>query len=439
MAGEMQPEPAIGFPGRCSSLLGIVLLIGCVAPGAVAYAGDAWPQWGGVHTDFRVPGAKIADHWPESGPKELWKRDLGDGYSSIVYDGDRLYTMYSRREKLEENKWAMDGKEVVVALDPATGETVWEFAYSVPWEEDMAMEFGPGPHSTPLVYRDRVFAVGCLAKLHCLDRKTGKLIWSKDLHAEYEASHLGRGYGASPLPYKDTIIIPIGGEGKSIIALKASDGSLAWKAQDFGPTYASPMLIEVDGQKQLVVFTGAEVSGLDPDDGSLLWTHPHPTQYGANISTPVWCDGNILVVSAAYGMGARGIHLKREGDKTVAEELWFSQKMRIQHGTAVASGDYLYGSSGDFGPAFLAAMNIRTGEMAWRDRRFSKANVLLAGDKLIILDEDGKLALAPAAPEELKVLAEFQLRDRNAWTVPTLVGDRLFVRDRKYIRALDLG
>lgn len=402
-------------------------------------AGDGWNQWGGAERNFKADADHLAGKWPAEGPKKLWSRELGDGYASIISDGSTLYTMYSRRAKGEDGKHALEGEECVVALAADTGKTLWEHCYDAPWSKEMLREYGPGPHSTPLLVGHRLYTVGCTAKMHCLDKNTGKVLWHKDLIAEHGASAQEYGYGASPLAFKETVILPVGGDGKSVIALNQSDGSLAWKNQSFAATFSSPLLIDLDGETQLVMFTAAEVSGLDPSNGNLLWSVDHKTKYGANIATPVWCRGNILFISSAYGMGSRGIKLKRKDGKTTAKELWHNPKMKIHHGNAVAVGNYVYGSSGDFGPSFFAAIKATTGELAWRERGFAAATCVYGDRKMIILDEDGQLALASVSPKKLKIRSKFQLGDRRAWTVPTIVGHMLYVRDRKVIMALDLG
>lgn len=435
---NLKHRPGRVLSGARALCIAFIAVPASVERPAVAAAEDAWPQWGGPSRCFKVDG-DLATKWPKEGPKELWRTELGDGYSSVISDGDMLYTMYSIRKQLAENKWEKEGQEAVVAVDARTGKKLWEHKYDVTWEEDMNMEFGPGPHSTPLVVGDRLFAVGCLCNLLCLDRKTGSVIWEKNLHKELEASHLQRGYGASPLAYKEWVILPIGGKGKGIVAFSQKDGSIIWQNQDSGPTYASPILINIDGENHLVTFADNGASGLNPEDGSLLWNAEHKTQYDANISTPVWCKDNILFISSAYGNGARGIQVKRDGDGWSAKELWYNPKMKIHHGTAVAQGDYVYGSSGDFGPAFLAAVDIHTGDFAWRQRGFTKANVLLCDGKLIVLDEDGRLAITKPSKKKCKVLSKAQVCKRIAWTVPTLVDGRLYVRDRHDLVAFDLG
>lgn len=396
--------------------------------------GTPWSRWGGPTGDFKVDVKGLASAWPESGPPELWDRELGDGYSAIVCDSERLYTMY-RVEDEDKNLH----QEAVVALDPANGETLWEHRYDAPFEKGMSMEYGPGPNSTPLVVGDRLFTVGVTVKFHCLDTKTGRVIWVHDLREEYGANHMMRGYGASPYAYRDLIILPIGGAGQSVMAFRQKDGSVAWKNQDFSSTFATPFVARVGDEEQLIVFVGKVVAGLDPASGELKWSHEHPTQFGANISTPVLGDDGRLFIASAYNMGSRGIRLVSQNGKTVPEEMWTNRKMQIHFGNAIRIGDYIYGSSAFMGPSFFAAVDLKTGAIAWKERSIGKATCVYGDGKMILLDEDGILYLTAISPKEIRILSKYQACAHNAWTVPTLVGKTLFVRDRKKIMALDLG
>ncbi len=428
----------VGFV--CVSRLAVIVAAAALmgSSGEARGEGD-WLQWGGPSRDFKVDCDNLAKKWPKDGPPKIWEIELGDGYSAVSSDGKLLYAMTTKRKQLEEKKWDLEGQEAIVALDAATGKKRWEYTYDANWEKDMQMDFGLGPHSTPLVVGDRLFAVGCMCMLNCLDKNTGELIWSKDLRKEYEAGTLAFGYSASPLAYKDTIILPVGGEGKGVIALKQSDGTLIWKNQDSSGTHASPLLIDIDGEQQVVIFADSGASGLNPADGSLLWNAPHKTQWDANICTPVWCKDNILFVSSAYGNGARGMKISKEDGKWSAKELWYNAKMKIHHGNAVVIGDYVYGSSGDFGPAFFASVNIHTGEFGFKKRGITKATCVYGDKKLIVLDEDGRLNLARVSPKKMKILSKCEACTKIAWTVPTLVDGTLYVRDRKVLKAFDVS
>ena len=416
-----------------------VLLATLVSP--VARAGD-WTSWGGPTHDFRVKVKDISATWPEGGPKKLWSRPLGDGYSAIVTDGKTLYTMYSIRKEKEKGKFELDGQEVAVALDARTGKTLWEHKYDDKWYKGMAMEFGPGPHSTPLLVSGRLVTVGVMGQMFCFNAKTGKVIWSHNLTTEYELakSEGGRGYGASPFFYKETIILPVGGKGKGVIAWNLEDGKEAWRGGDFDMTYATIFDINLGGQDQLIIFGPKDVMGMRPGTGEILWKHTHPTTFGANISTPVWdAKHNRLFISSAYGMGSRGLELDFKDGTTTPKELWFNKKVKIHFGNAVRIGETIFGSSGDMGPSMLCSVDMQTGELNWQQRGLAKSSLLAIGKKLLILTEDGNLVLADVSEGEYKELARAQVCSNNAWTVPTLVDHTLYIRDRKEIKALDLG
>jgi outer membrane protein assembly factor BamB len=353
---------------------------------------------------------------------------MGEGYSGIAVEGGMLFTMYRKGDN-----------EIVIALDAATGKTVWEYSYAAPFSPEYDMSNGPGPHATPLVSSDMVFTSGATGKLHCLDKKTGKLLWSHDLLTEFHGTLRVNGYSCSPLAYKDEIVMMVGGPSSSLVAFNRKDGSVVCKKHDFKNSTSSPIIISVDGQDQLVAFMYSEIVAVDPNNGNLLWSHPHPVEFGLNTSTPVWGPDNLLFISSGYGGGSRVLKLNRLGDKTIVEELWANRLMRIHFTNAIRVGDLIYGSSGDFGPAPFTAIDVKTGNVVWRHRSFPRASFLFADGRFIILDEDGHLLLATATREGLTVTSKVELLSSQSWTVPSLSGTRLYVRDRKNIIALELG
>ena len=404
--------------------LTLILLIGASAMAQT----PGWPQWGGPNRNFKSEATGLSSSWPATGPRRLWSRELGEGYSAIVTSGGALYTMYRKGDD-----------EIVIALDAQDGKTAWEYRYPAPFLKGMDMGNGPGPHATPLIVGDLLFTAGVTAKLHCLDRRTGKLVWSHDLWGEFKGTLIDTGYSASPIAYEGNIIVMVGGPGQALMAFDQKAGRLAWKGLDFANSPSSPTLINVGGQDQLVAFMAKQVIGADPRNGNLLWSHPHVTDWDLNISMPVWGEDNLLFLSSAYGVGSRVLQLTRSGDRTTVKEVWYNSRVRVHKDPAIRVGDFVYASSGDFGPAPLTAVNVKTGEIAWQDRSFAKSSLVYADGKLIILDEDGNLGLASVSPGGLKVHSKVALLERLAWTVPTLVGTKLYVRDRKKILALDLG
>jgi outer membrane protein assembly factor BamB len=425
---------------RNRTILTALALALCQGPMSLARQQPApagWPQWGGPNRNFMTDSKGLASKWPASGPKRLWTRALGEGHSAIAADGGRLYTMYRPLGLLAMVRRSQE--EVVAALDANTGTTIWEHKYPSP-TAGIDFSEGAGPHATPLVTADRVFAAGSRKELFALNKANGQVVWSHDLIKEYGATGPDRGYACSPLLYNGTIIVSVGGPGQTLAAFNEKTGALVWKTGSYTTSPASPIVIDVDGQKQLLYFGGDEIVGLDPASGKTLWTHPHKTNWGLNISTPIWSPSDhLLFVSSAYGTGSRVIELHQAGGKTTATEKWFSNRMRVHIGTAIRVGTHVYGSSGDFGPAFLTAVDVNTGKIAWQDRAFARAQLLYADGKLVILDEDGTLGIATVTPEGLQVLAKASVLENLSWTPPTLVGTRLYARDRKNIASFELG
>ena len=409
---------------RASSFFALFLL---TTTAAQAQSSD-WTQWGGPQRNFKSEAKGLATTWPETGPRRLWQRELGDGYSAIVAEGGTLFTMYRKGDN-----------EVVIALDAATGKTIWEFSYAAPFSSEYDTTYGPGPHATPLVAGNMVFTSGATGKLHSLDKKTGKSLWSHDLLKEFQGTVRVNGYSCSPVAYKNEIVMMVGGQSSSLVAFNQKDGAVIWKKHDFKNSTSSPIIINVEGQDQLVAFMYGEVVGVDPVDGNLLWSHPHPVEYGLNVSMPVWGADNLLFISSGYDGGSRVLKLTRADKKTTVAEVWAHRLMRVHFTNAIRVGDIVYGSSGDFGPAPFTAVDVKSGKILWRHRSFPRASFLLADNRFIILDEDGHLLMATATAEGLTVTSKAELLSENAWTAPSLAGTRLYIRDRKNIMALDLG
>jgi outer membrane protein assembly factor BamB len=398
------------------------------AAAAAAPAGENWAVWGGKNRDFIVNTSGLADSWPASGPKKIWTRALGDGYSAIAAENGVLYTAYRN-----------PGRETIVALNAATGSTTWEYSYATVFTNDFSEKVGPGPYVMPQVIGDRVVTASAVGVVHSLAKRTGKVVWSHDLYREFHGSHLIFGYSCHALPYRDTLIFLSGGRGDAAIAFRQADGAVAWKSLEFTNSYSSPRLIDVDGEEQVAAVGAKSVFGFRPATGELLWSHPHEVINGLTISTPAWGPGNLLFVASAYGVGARVIELRRSGGKTIAKELWYDPHLELHIGTAIQRDGWVYLSSGYNGPVLMSAVEMRTGKIAWRQRGFAKAQLLWADGKLILADEDGTLALSRATPEKFEVLSKFSALENIAWTPPTLVGTRLYVRDRKTMMALELG
>lgn len=419
-------------------IAGLCLLTALAAFGESA---SDWPQWGGPNRNFQASSSELAESWPEAGPAVLWSRSLGDGHSAITVVGERLYTMYRVRPAGAGEK-DFSEQEVVIALEAHNGATVWEHSYASP---KMNFSFGAGPHSTPLVVGGRVFTMGTNKQLHAFDAASGDVAWSYDLVADLAAtpalvrSQVKAGFGVSLLAYGDTVITTVGGEGQAVVAFRQSDGAMAWKSGDFLVANASPVLIDLQGQQQLIVVGGETVNGLDPATGELLWSHAQDAPGDMNNTTPVFGQDGALFMSVAYDNGSRALQLQRDASGTRAQQRWFSKDLQVMFGNTLLLDDFIVGSSGDFGPSFVVALDWETGERLWRERGFGRSSYLAADGKVLVLDEDGSLALTRMTRGGLEVISRAEVMTGKAWTAPTLVGSRLYVRDRREIKALELG
>jgi outer membrane protein assembly factor BamB len=400
-----------------------------LAPFVASPAPGQWLQFGGPTRDFKVPAQKPLSPWAETGPKKLWERELGEGYSSILAEDGKLYTMYHK-----------DGDEIVICLAADTGKTIWEHKYPVPGAEKGASGYGVGPRSTPTIVGNRIFTVGITGVFHCLDKSDGKVIWVHRLLEEFGGKLPQWGIAASPLAYEESVIIPAGGKGKAVVSFNQADGQIVWATGADENAYSSPVLIKLDGQDQVVVLMANAVRGINPKTGEELWSFPHKTFAEVNAALPVFGPDNVLLITSAYRTGSEAIKLTRKGEATEATRVWVAEKNGVHHGAVVRVGDVFYGSVGMMGPAFMTAMdNSKNGEVIWKEREpFRKATFLLVGDQLLVIDEGGTLGLASVSREGMKVHCKTKLLDEPAWTVPTLIDTKAYIRDRKKIMALDL-
>jgi outer membrane protein assembly factor BamB len=395
------------------------------SPPDAPLVGDPWPQFGGPGQNFTAEDHGLASSWPRGGPPRRWERKLGPGYSGIVVEDKGLYTMYRD-----------DPDEVVVRLDARSGATVWEHRYRAPLAEGHDSDYGDGPNSTPLLYDGRLYTIGVAGLLRCLDAGTGDLLWSLDLWGGLGGTFLELGYSSSAIPYGETIIVLVGGTEQGAVALDRTDGHVVWKNLSFQNSYSTPSIMSLGGTDQLVAFMATEVVGADPNGGELRWSYSIRNEYPQNICRPLQLDAETLFVST-YGAGSRGLKVGGE-DGSEVEELWSSRKLQCFYGSAVTLDGMIYGPSGYSASPLLVALEAATGELAWRKRGFALSNVTAVGRRLLILDDEGTLALATPGAQDLLVHAETRILREPALTPPTIVGTVVYARDQRSIVALDL-
>ncbi len=402
---------------------------GAASPEAIAATEAATPKGPAPYwTDYRGPKrdgsyqeVPVLADWPAAGLTPLWKQPIGGGYASFVVARGRAFTIEQR-----------GSQEVVAAYDVPTGRELWTNAWPAEFRESMG---GDGPRATPTWSDGRVYALGATGELRSLDEGSGKVIWRANILTDSDARNLDWGMSAAPLVVDDTVIVlPGGSNGQSVVGYDRLTGKRVWSALGDKQAYASPMLVTLNGVRQLLVVSATRMMGLVPGDGKVLWEYPFPTYNGINAAQPLVIGDNRVFVSASYGAGCAMVELSRDGDRFSVREVWRNNRMKNRFSGSVLRDGVIYGLD----EGILAALDAETGELKWKAGRYGYGQVLLAGNNLIVLTEDGDLALVRAVPERHEELTRFHVLDGKTWNVPAIAGGYLLVRNLAEMAAFDL-
>ena len=378
-----------------------------------------WPGWRGPERDGTVPAAHAPATWPEAFAP-AWRVEIGEGYSSPVISGGRVF-VHSRRGDLE----------IVTALDLESGGRLWQHAYHARFVQNTIVPTAlPGPFATPAVDGGRVFTLGAGGILSSWDAASGDLVWRNDYSASVHVSGLFCGTAASPLVDRGRLIVQVGSDpgGGRVLALDPATGDETWSWRGVGPGYASPILIEVDGHRQLVTLTESSVVGLDAADGTLLWSVPFTDEWHENIMTPVWTGAHLVVSGPRQGTHAFAI--SRQGDGWEAAPAWSNPGLTMYMTSPVLADGIVYGHASTRAGQFVA-LEAATGTVRWSSegREGEFASALLAGDDLLLLTGDAELLVAEPSPAGFAVSHHYDVADGVTWTVPVPLPDGLLVRD----------
>jgi outer membrane protein assembly factor BamB len=376
-----------------------------------------WPQWRGPRQDGISPET---GEWTEE-PSQVWRVKLGEGYSAFSIVGGRAFTMYQ------------DGRgEYVTCMSTTNGKQLWSTRIADPYINNN----GNGPRATPTVEDGRVYAIGASGDAVCLEVVTGKKIWDLNVLKRFDGVNIEWGLSASPVICDDKVILVVNGSnGHSLVALDKLTGELLWGSLNDRAGYSTPLLIEFDGETQIVVVTGEALVGVAPEDGHELWRYPWITDLDVNASTPIF-HNNRVFVSSGYNTGAALVELVKNSGGIEPKLVWSTNRMKNHFSSSILMDGYIYG----FHNAILSCLDFETGEPTWSQRGFHKGALLGADGKLIILGERGNLALAEASPEEYREIWNVDaVRGNRNWTVPTLSNGRLYVRNEEEVVCFDLN
>ncbi|MBI3048708.1 MAG: PQQ-like beta-propeller repeat protein [Acidobacteria bacterium] len=399
---------------------------------APAVAAPYWTDFRGPFRDGHYRQRAIRTKWPAGGLTPLWKQPIGGGYASFVIARGRAFTIEQRGPQ-----------EVVAAYEVTTGRELWTTSWNALFRESLG---GDGPRATPTWSDGVVYALGATGELRALDEATGRMLWRTNILEENGATNLDWGMAASPLIVDQTVVVlPGGPDGRSVVAYDRRTGARVWSSLSDKQAYASPMLVTLGGVRQLVVFAATRLVGLSPDRGDLLWEFPWRTAFDINAGQPLVLGENRVFLSSGYGTGAAVIELIAAGaagpdgpaPRAVpfsVREIWRNNRMKNQFTSSVLHEGLIYGLD----ESILACVDAATGELRWKGGRYGYGQVLLASGHLVVLTEDGDLALVRATPERHEEIVRFPAISGKTWNHPAMADGVLLIRNLAEMAAYDL-
>ncbi len=379
-----------------------------------------WPGFRGLGRDDVVRGVKIETDWSRNPPVEIWRQAIGPAWSSFAVQGKFIYTQEQRGED-----------EVVSSYRLDTGAPVWRHRDRARFYESNG---GPGPRATPALSNGRVFSLGATGILNALDARTGAVLWSRNAVADTGAKIPGWGISGSPLPVGDLVIVAASGR---LAAYDAATGQPRWKGPiDRGGGYSSPHLVTIGGVDQIVLMSGSGATSVAAADGTLLWKNDWE---GAAILQPVQTpDGDLLVTMGDMmgGIGTRRLAVTKASTGWTAEERWTSRGLKPYFNDIVVHEGYAYG----FDANILACIDLKDGARKWKGGRYGNGQLVLLADQhlLLVLSEEGDLALVQATPDGFTELAKSPAIEGKTWNHFAVVGDVLLVRNGEEMVAFRL-
>jgi outer membrane protein assembly factor BamB len=390
--------------------LGAVLATACVAAGAAQVPARDYPQWRGVNRDGAASAFAEPATWPEALTRR-WKVEVGEGYATPLVVADLVY-VFARR----------NGNEVMTALDAATGQERWHTGYPAPYEPDMlAAAHGEGPKATPLFHQGRLFSLGMTGIVSAFDAATGRLAWQTpaDKHPTY-------GMSVSPVGEGGLVFVHPGNHGP-LTAFDAKTGAVRWSAPGRA-SYASPIIVELDGVRQVVTMTDNSVLGVSVPDGTRLWEHAWPSRGTPSAITPIQYGGTLIVSS--QGTGVAALRPARRGGAWSVDVVWETTEVSLFLSNPVLVDNALFGLSEKARGQFFA-LDADTGKVLWLGppRQAENTAVVKSGRLLFLLNDDAELIVARSGRSGLERLARYAVATSATWAQPAVSGNRIFVKD----------
>jgi outer membrane protein assembly factor BamB len=379
-----------------------------------------WPGFRGAARDSIIRGLTIETNWATTPPAAVWRRPIGPGWSSFAVAGDFLYTQEQRGDD-----------EMVACYRLTTGKPVWMHKDAVRFYESNG---GAGPRGTPTLSDGRLYSVGATGIVNALDAGTGAVVWSRNAADDTGAKLPGWGFTSSPIVAGDVVVVAASGR---LVGYDVATGKPRWTTPTGGGGYSSPHLLTIDGVQQVVLLSSAGAASIAPADGTVLWKHAFET--GVAIVQPaVVADRDLLITGgdAMGGVGMRRIAVTQGSSGWTTEERWTSRGLKPYFSDFVVHEGHAYGFDG----SILSSIDITDGVRKWKGGRYGSGQLMLIADQdlLLVMSEEGELALVSATPDKFTEVAKFKALEGKTWNHPVLVGDRLVVRNGEEMAAFRL-
>jgi outer membrane protein assembly factor BamB len=377
-----------------------------------------WPQWRGANRDGVITGFVAPKTWPDQ-LKQRWKVTVGIGHSSPLVAGNRVY-LHSRHGE----------NEVVAAYDLSNGKTLWQDSYPVAYTMNPAATgHGKGPKSTPVYNNGKLYTLGITGVLSCYDAAKGKLLWRKDFAEKFKAKAPLFGTAMSPVVDRGLVIVHAGGNDQGgMVALDANTGAEKWAWTEDGPGYASPIVVEIAGKRQVVTQSQQNIIGVWADNGSLLWKIPFTTEYVQNIVTPIQYKD--LLIFSGINKGVFAVRVGWRDDRWVTDTVWQNKEVSMYMNSPLLHGDLLFGMSHRNKGQFFC-LDATTGKTLWTGdpRQGENAAMLIAGNLIFSLTNDADLIVTSAADKGAKVIKKYHVAEKPTWAHPAITGKNILVKD----------
>lgn len=414
------PPPA----HRLSLLFGLWVLA-MLIPALEASPG--WPNLLGPTRNAVYAGSPLATHWPADGPPIVWRKDVGEGYSSPVVAEGRLVQCHRIEDQLQ-----------VDCVSADTGVSLWTFRHEMKFRDGASFDHGPRP--TPAIHGGKVFIHNTDGYLVCLDLRQGTKLWSRRPKSEFQSSATWHGCVSSPVVTDQAVFLTVGGTNDAgVVAFAPEDGRILWQALREKASASTPVLARLDGKDQLVVVTREALHGMDPQSGREFWQVPTRKQSSGNVyaASPVVFDDQVFL-SGWYQLGAQLVRIQKDRPET----RWhLDDALSTHYASIVVKNGYAYGFHGhawERGGPTLRCVDLATGKVSWEGPRAGSGTLILAGDQLVILSDIGELQLADASPAALRIRQRAQVVGRVTRSYPAIADGLAYIKGPRQLVCVDL-